>query len=869
MIGSAVSFALYAVLSDYLRRKKKEQQEVDSSASVAQSDVTPQSNEMQSMGDDGKHQTVTFADSEPGYVDNSVAYADPSRSDTMLQDVSLENFMARPTKIATLSWGVGTNLSTRFNPWNLFFGDSRVINRIANYKLLHCNLHVKFLISGNGFHYGRALVSYNPLSGYDEMTINRAFVQQDAVGATQRPHVWLNPTSSEGAEMVLPFFYPKNQFDITISDWLEMGEIDIYSIQGLKHANGATDSVTVTVFAWAEDLKLAMPTAFDPSTISPQSDEYSDKPVSRVAGAVAKMAGALTNVPMIAPFATATQIGANAVGAIATLFGYSSPVKLEFENSRLIATPSLAVTNDMSDAQKLTLDCKQELSIDPKISGIDHGDELAIKYIAGKETFLRSFNWNVGTTEDALLFNAIVDPALHADFAGETHLTAPAFASLPFKYWRGSMKFRFMIVASNYHRGRLRIVYDPEGTSNSSEYNTAYTSVVDIAEEMDFTMTVGWGQDTSFREHMGLNGNTGHSATTLAYAAAGSAYGNGTISVYVVNELTVPNTTANNDIQINVFVSMCDDFELAVPTGQFINKLRLTTSAQLVEPASRELVEPQSDEMSPTKPEGGNLDHKMAANVSLQDATSLIHFGESIGSFRSLLKRYQLSEYFYVENADTGTYVYNFLRNRLPIFPGYYDGTPPTDTGGITPVSVSLASGNYVYSRLHLIQYLRVAYGGYRGGIRYKIDATGLMQGISNSSAMMMKVGRTDYITAPVNALAPVVGFAANDRRVLLERDAYTHDLDGAAIATPLVNPIMSVELPYFSRFRFCPGKLRDVLALEDSNIFEDQWCLQLLGTNRETHNPIPVYAAAAEDFTCFFYLGPPIFYEESAIPVT
>jgi len=62
------------------------------------------------------------------------------------------------------------------------------------------------LISGNSFYYGRALVSYNPFLLRDDVTRNRAFFEQDLVGASQKPHFMLDPTTSQGGEMMLPFF---------------------------------------------------------------------------------------------------------------------------------------------------------------------------------------------------------------------------------------------------------------------------------------------------------------------------------------------------------------------------------------------------------------------------------------------------------------------------------------------------------------------------------------------------------------------------------------------------------------------------------------------------------------------------------------
>jgi hypothetical protein len=80
-------------------------------------------------------------------------------------------------------------------------------------------LHVKTVISGTKFHYGRALTSYNPFTLGDEVTVERNFIQQDLIQASQKPHFFLNPTKNTGGELCLPFFFPKNYMSISAGDW--------------------------------------------------------------------------------------------------------------------------------------------------------------------------------------------------------------------------------------------------------------------------------------------------------------------------------------------------------------------------------------------------------------------------------------------------------------------------------------------------------------------------------------------------------------------------------------------------------------------------------------------------------------------------
>jgi hypothetical protein len=73
--------------------------------------------------------------------------------------------------------------------------------------------------------------------------------------------------------------------------------------------------------------------------------------------------------------------------------------------------------------------------------------------------------------------------------------TALAYASFPFRYWRGSLKFRFEVVCSKFHRGRLRLLYDPKAVPNVADFNKNYQTILDLDESTDLTVEVHWCSD--------------------------------------------------------------------------------------------------------------------------------------------------------------------------------------------------------------------------------------------------------------------------------------------------------------------------------------------------------------------------------------
>nr|UNY41994.1 MAG: polyprotein 2 [Picornavirales sp.] len=817
-----------------------------------------------------QEQNVRFINTHPGYSQVVESTFDALRDDAFAGDASLQEFFSRPIRVATYSWVVGADLFQDFDPWTLYFQNLRVINRLSNYRLLRCKLHVRFTINGNGFYYGRALASYNPFPNDDTLTIIRQFVNADLVAATQRPHIFLDPTNSQGGDLVLPFFTYENVIDIVGQTWQNMGTINIKSMQNLKHANGAVTPITVNVFVWAEDVRFAIPTQFEPGSIAPQSDEYAQGPVSRVAGAVAKYARMLVTAPTIGPFARATELGAMFVGAVATLFGYSKPQILDVMMVHPKAKANLATSNAPEDSTKLSLDIKQELSIDPRTAGLGSDDELTINYIASRESYLTTFQWNIGTVQEALLFNAIVDPCLYNKTGTEYHFPACCYATMPFKFWRGSMKFRFQIVCSNFHKGRLKVVYDPVGTppigltpptQPSAEYNTAYTTIIDIADNTDFTIDVGWGQNTTYREHFPfpLVGALPFASSVLGYASTVVPYGNGTVAVYVVNDLTTPNSVVNNDIAVNVFISMGYGFEVAAPTTDYIGSMRYHD----ILPESQEMAEEvQKPDSPPTQPD--TLD-TAALVIDSNDAANLVYFGERISSMRQLLKRYNLVEVFTPADegaAPIGTnMVFTLDRYNLPMIGGVY----PAATLLSSVVEFTLI-GPYVYGYNNMLHYVSLAYGGWKGGVRYFIDACPTEW---NSGLVVDRLQSSEY---PRNLLDVNndLNLIAN-KGLLYERLRDATGIAGASVQSTNVNPTLSFEVPYYSRYRFVPAKRLTVFDEPGSpgpDPFQGSWKFQLKGKALREGGAMYVYACGAEDFTAFMFLGAPRIYFEAAFPV-
>ena len=461
----------------------------------------------------------------------------------------------------------------------------------------------------------------------------------------------------------------------------------------------------------------------DYATQSGVVDEYDGK-VSRMATTAANMASTLSKIPLLYPYARASEMALRGVGAVATLFGYSRPVVTEIEIFKPAYVSNLANVNAKDTSQKLATDIKQEITIDPRTVGLGSTDEMTIQSIVSRSAYLGTFTWEVAKGAGSRLATFGVTPYSwneHVVDGVESFYFPPCcHAALAFNDWRGSMKYRFQIVASNFHKGRLQIQYDP---FHSYDYNfsAAFNRVIDISEQRDFTVEIGWG----IPENYGVAINPG--TEELPYRLTNTALDyptipwkwNGQLSVRVLNDLTVPNSAVNNDVHVNVFISCGDDFEFQNPTNEMIDSMvfkypnappGLQDEIASVELSSQEVFDTQSGQQlvaddvatadSLGKPSVVSPLSQMANVDTGASKLADVCFGERIVSFRSLIKRFSLHEvinFSHLKTAATGA-IWTVSRQKAAF---------PSPRGRYANSVYQTADGaSYWYVHNHLLNWL-------------------------------------------------------------------------------------------------------------------------------------------------------------------
>merc|ERR1712127_21194 len=164
---------------------------------------------------------------------------------------------------------------------------------------------------------------------------------------------------------------------------------------------------------------------------------------------------------------------------------------------------------------------------------------------------------------------------------------------------------------------------------------TNYIEIVDIADTQDFTIEIGNGQATTLLQHA-MPGEDPvldqHSVLPLSY----KPYGNGVIGVYIVNELTTPNSAVPNDIEVNVYIS-AGDFEVFVPDDH-LQKFVFKPQSGIEPQSGNEIVPESQDTEEPSAPEQSMSDI-LGPGIQNTQQINKVFAGETIVSFRTLLKR--------------------------------------------------------------------------------------------------------------------------------------------------------------------------------------------------------------------------------------
>lgn len=793
-----------------------------------------------SLGETTSATVAEFVDETPG---NEWHLEHPTCTNLTDQqpEIELAKYLSRPVLIKSHVWSQTDSFTTTSSwyPWHLFFNSAPIKNKINNYAFINCTLKLKFVINASPFYSGAMAFTYCPLEDLNGTSIIPDLGGGELLLHSQRPKVWILPQTCEGGELKLPFFYHKNWLDITSADDVKaMGTITPCLFAALNSANGITGtSVVVNVYAWAEDIKLHAPT----TKLALQSDEFDYKP-SQIASSVAKAAGNMSRIPLIGPYMKATSVVSSGISKIASSLGFTNvPNMATVDAVKLQPFPHNSSCEVSVPMDRASIDPKNEVTLDPRTVGLDGTDELSISYIAGREAYLGSAILSSTDAVDALTLVSRVTPALNYQYSAVTPVqyTPMGYLANMFKYWRGDIIFRFKFVCTRFHKGRVRITFDPVNNISTSipDYTTVFNEVVDIGAEQDIEVRIPYSQAKTFTE-------TSFSLTNYNFSGTGLApdtYSNGLVTMRVVNPLSGP--IANTAIPVLVFVRAADNIEFAHPT----QKTPLVSNTSPFALQSKEVEYPL------------NVKQVVAGNKPTTGDPNKyhVHFGEAVTSLRPLIHR---MEYQYtlqtVDNQLANTYcMFSQFQSRRLKYAGYDPNGPWT-----AQKTLVVGTAPYSYAKMNIPQLVSLMFIGQRGSIThsYNIESQGY-------TVHNVALKRYDYSITAAGYNNFTVSTSTSPSVIAQLNAVNYHEFNSGVALTDMRNqPAIAMNFPYYSPYNFQLVKPSNAMiggSADDTN--QDNIVLQMSMQKVATVGACRVntWAAYGPDYNFFFFLNTPSLY--------
>jgi hypothetical protein len=720
------------------------------------------------------------------------------------------------------------------------------------------------MVNGSPFKYGAAMLSYRPLANFNATNTDtksrnpyfsggqigaenyvgypggggypgQSFSDASSVCArSQRQHIMIYPHLGEAGEMVLPFIHYQDA--ITMAQPIysnstilqnestnilkQMGSLVLENVVKLR-STGSPDStpVTISIFVWASDVEIFGPT---PTTI--QGDEFDDaaaaKP-SAVASTIASTAGLLSKVPVIGPFALATQIAASAASSILKIFGWSNPPIVSGIHGMM---PKFAWANASTLVSQqddvLALDPKNEVTIDPRIVGLPPKDELDVSYLCSRSCILDTVVWNPSDLQGICLLSM---PVIPAHFRAQW-IAMTANPSLPcsrvtcapytywanlFQYWRGDFVLELEVIASPFHRGRIAVSWDPvSGPSPSSVFKgDTITDILDLSNGNKMVYKVPYMAARGMLRTSARNlfcyssaqcnwttwGNRSTSSDLGDFQAANADIGNGIIYVTVLNQLQSGDTTSPVSIIVRTYF---ENMQFHIPSIDL--PLNYDNSKGSIAGTCCNVTRIQGDPLDSTG------EQTAGESASVTTHLPLLYSGEAIPSLRTLMHRAQYYGCACIPYTIVNNQPYRWLASQpVAMFPlariGYHEAVNndnylvPTTYGGT-------GTGFYIngYNTVP-IAYIAGAFIGWRGSLVWRAS--------TNSPNV-----KTLYLTRNLQALSdPAVSatgetYTPNDtvrgtwRR--LKQAVLSNGLSGLTAGVAVFGNYVSAVLPYYCPFR-------------------------------------------------------------------
>jgi hypothetical protein len=625
-------------------------------------------------------------DLDPSFINSS--------SDSLSQEV--KEFLQKPVIIASGNFSTTDTYSTfpEFLSPNDILGsnNSMMADKLKGYLGFRATTVLRLVVNATRFQQGRYNVQFVPTGGALTGSTGNSRNRLNAITSTlvqriQLPHVELDLNCDTEAVLKYKYnsaynFFPMSSFSSSTS-LMAFGIFKIYPYAPLVAGSGST-TCGYTLWASFEDIELvsaAVPQSGRGYSVNTRRKNETDieqvssgmGPISSALMRVKGAADVFTRVPLLSSYASMTSWYSEILAGAASAFGWSRPINLE-HSGRVTQNylPYAANVDGPDDSFPLSYSYKNQVGKAQGFSGTDI-DEMDFSFLCSIPTYSLTGTWTTAQASGVALQTIPVRPLAllvtrTVTGVGISDIGPYQLIANLFEQWRGSMIYKFKLVKTEFHSGRLAVSFSPCSSSFSAIIPTLaetaflHRQIIDIRECNEFTFVVPFISSTPYKLSTDIIG---------------------TFMVHILDPLIAPDTVSSS---VGIILEHCmgPDAEFAVPKK---NNMQYVMG-----------IAPQSGD--PFANTETNVCANYRGNIgsssipSDECSNSLFCVGERISSLRTLMK---MPNPLVMQIAPTASLYFNIIPYFLPY--RYYNTTPAYVEPAVYSDLYTLISSLYLYVR--------------------------------------------------------------------------------------------------------------------------------------------------------------------------
>jgi len=465
-------------------------------------------------------------------------------------------FLKKPFRLKTGTFtttDAGT-LQTAFLP-NDIFTNAYQAEKLNNVFMTRCDVVLTLNVNATQFQSGRYILALIPSGGAVLSTISPWYIMHNAnlTTVTQCPNLQIDLSQETQVKLVFPFMstttHVPNVSAISSSTMTGMMALVTYS----PLAVGATGPTTCDYTIWAalDNIELSG-ASYQSGNTTREQEDLGVAPLSTALAKVSTASGIIAELPLLAEIAMPVSWVADVLSRSVASLGLSRPIVLSAPN-RVDRKPNIYTNNSDGaiPAVPMGVMSTNEVQIGTGVAATDI-DEMSLDFIKTRFAYWSTITWTTGSAVGFGLLNAEHNPYNYfTSISPAVVFTPVCWLSRSFKYWRGSLKFRFKLVKTQFHSGRLVVAYSPHDYRVSAPANNIDLSAVLVREVIDIRQTSEFEVCVPY-------------CSQDPYRFSGTSNGVGALQIFVLDRLIAPETVPTS---IKILVEVCggDDFQVAVP----------------------------------------------------------------------------------------------------------------------------------------------------------------------------------------------------------------------------------------------------------------------------------------------------------------